>query len=164
MAEHTPGVRNSTADVLSQNNHTLFFFFFSGLRHTNPTATHEDVGFPSARLGINHLDHVIREYLDSSIAPSTASTYCAAVNRYLHVCFCSNHSVSLFPLCQIVVPRFIAYMYLAKSGVAYSSIRSYLSGLCFIQIRHGLPDLCIIANSLLHYVLRGVHWCSLSHS
>ena len=110
-------------------------------------------------MGVSHLDHVIREYFDSSIAPSTAATYHAAANRYL--CFCSDLSVSPFPLCQIVVLRFVAY--LAQSGVAHSSIRSYLSGLRFIQIRHSLPDPCIMANPLLQYVLRGVRQRPLSH-
>ena len=165
MAEHIPGVRKTAADVLSQNNLTLVLSFFpSGLSHTNPTDTHEDVGFHQPDWGSTTWINVIHEYLDSSIASSTVSTYCTAVNRYLHVCFCYNLSVSLFPLCQIVVPRFVAYMYLAKSGVVHSSIRSYLNGLCFIPIRHGLPDQCIMSNSLLHYVLCGVHWCSLSHS
>ena len=98
----------------------------------NSTATHGDAGFPSARLGVSHLDHVIYEYLDSSIAPSTASTYHAAANHYLH--FCSDLSVPPFPFCQIVVLCFVAD--LTQPSDVHSSIRSYLSSLCFIQIRH----------------------------
>ena len=124
----------------------------------NSTATHGDAGFPSARLGVSHLDHVIHEYLDSSIAPSTASTYHAAANHYLR--FCSDLSVPPFPFCQIVVLCFVAD--LAQPGVVHSSIHSYLSSFCFIQITHGLPNPCIMSNPLLQYVLCGVRQCPLS--
>ena len=46
---------------------------------------------------------------------------------------------------------------LANSGVAYQSIRVYLSGLRFWQIASSLPDPCLASIPVLSYVLRGIH-------
>ena len=46
--------------------------------------------------------------------------------------------------------------YLARSGLTYQSIRSYLAGVCFLQIVCGLPDPDLAVAPVLNYVLRGV--------
>ena len=49
--------------------------------------------------------------------------------------------------------------YLARSGLTYQSIRSYLAGVRFLQIACGLLDPDLAAAPVLNYILRGVH-CS----
>ena len=98
------------------------------------------------------MDQLVQRYLTSSIAPSTASTYRSAINHYLS--FCSQFRVSPLPLSQITVSRFIAH--LAHSGVSHPSIRSYLSGLRFLQVMRGLPDPELSSSPLISYLLRGI--------
>ena len=88
-----------------------------------------------------------------SLAPSTAASYRSAANRYIQ--FCSQFHLTPLPHCQDNVVWFVTS--LALSGVSHSSICSYLSGIWFLQLAHGLPDPCISSFPLLGYVLRGIH-------
>ena len=99
------------------------------------------------------MDHIIHAYVVSSVAPSTFSCYRSALNRYLD--FCHRFQLSSFPLNPLNVTRFVVY--LAQTGVTYPSIRSYLSGIRFMQIVQGLPDPCLSSDATLRCVLRGIH-------
>ena len=78
--------------------------------------------------------------------------YRSISNRYLE--FCTNFSIQPLPLQRDNITRFVAH--LAQSGVAYQSIRRYLSGLRFFQVASGLPDPGLGSIPWLEYVLRGV--------
>ena len=69
--------------------------------------------------------------------------------------FGTQFHLTPLPLHQINIIRFVAY--LASSGVAYSSIHTYHSGIRFLQLAQGLPDPCLASFPLLEYVLRGIH-------
>ena len=58
------------------------------------------------------------------------------LNRYLE--FCHRFQLSSFPLKPLNVTCFVVY--LAQTGVAYQLIRSYLSGIRFMQIVQGLQS------------------------
>ena len=96
---------------------------------SHPITSHGHVGYSAAELGLNSLDQLVHRYLNTSIAPSTASTYRFPISRYLN--FCSQLQVSLLPLSQITVACFITH--LAHAGLSHSSIHSYLSSLCHVR-------------------------------
>ena len=57
--------------------------------------------------------------------------------------------------------RFVAY--LAEGELSHATIKTYLSGLRFVQITSGLPDLDLPSFPQLQYVLRGVQRCHSTH-
>ena len=79
--------------------------------------------------------------------------YRSASNRYIQ--FCTQFNLTPLPLQQNSILRFVAH--LANSGVGYSSIRSYLCGIRFLQIANGLPDPQLNALPMVGYILRGIH-------
>ena len=79
--------------------------------------------------------------------------YRSAANRYIN--FCAHLKVPPLPLTQDTITRFAAY--LAQSGMAYQSVRTYLSGIRFLQIANGFPDPHLEAFPILGSVLRGIH-------
>ena len=117
--------------------------------HSTPGPSHQ----PAAELGIHALDLAVCDYFAGSLAPATTALYCSAANRYLD--FCTHLNLPPLPLDQDNVTRFVAY--LAQSGMTYQSIRTYLSGIRFLQIANGLPDPHLSTFSTLEYVLRGIH-------
>lgn len=99
------------------------------------------------------MDPSVQQYLAHSLAPATVSTYRSATSRYLR--FCTHHGLHPLPLCASTVTRFAAH--LADSNMVFGTIKAYLSGIRFFQIRNGLPDPCLGSIPLLNYVLRGIH-------
>ena len=80
-----------------------------------------------------------------------------AVNHYLR--YCRYHNVvSLFPLSEAVMLRFVAF--LSLEGLSYPSIRVYLSGLCSVQILNGFEDPAFSSCGRLEYVLWGIRLLS----
>ena len=118
----------------------------------SPGLTTGTAGNSPAGLGIHGLDQIVHQYLAGSLAPSTSASYRSAANRYLH--FCTHFRLAPLPLQQDTIVRFAAH--LASTGVSYQSIRSYLSGLRFLQVSSGFPDPCIGSLPRLEYVLRGI--------
>ena len=103
-------------------------------------------------MGISALDHIVRQYFARSLAPTTLSSYRSAANCYL--AFCSQFNLHPLPLSQSSVVSFVVY--LAETGVSYASLRTYLSGIRFLQISNGLADPCLSAYPMLEYVIRGI--------
>ena len=99
------------------------------------------------------MDQIVRQFVAHSLAPSTKASYRSAANRYL--VFCHQFNFPPLPLSQEKVTRFVAH--LATTGVAYQSIRVYLSAIRFLQISSGLPDPSLGQDQILGYMLRGVH-------
>ena len=99
------------------------------------------------------MDHAVHSYFVNSLAPSTLALYRSASHRY--ITFCGQLNLSPLPVSQETVVRFVAY--LAQSNLSYQSIRTYLSGIRFMQIACGLPDPQIRSFPVLDYVLRGIH-------
>ena len=104
-------------------------------------------------MGITSLDRAVHGYFEHSLAPSTLSLYRSASTRYHN--FCTQFNLPFLPLTQDTLTRFVSY--LAQSGLTYQSIRTYLSGIRFLQIASGLPDPHINTFPVLDYVLRGIH-------
>ena len=106
-------------------------------------------------MGISALDHIVRQYFARSLAPTTLSSYRSAANCYL--AFCSQFNLHPLPLSQSSVVSFVVY--LAETGVPYALLRTYLSGIHFLQISNGLADPYLRVYPILEYVIRGIH-CS----
>ena len=83
---------------------------------------------------------------------STHKTYKAAEKRYLT--FCNNFSLPPLPASENVLCYFAAC--LGQEGLAYSSIRTYLSGVRQVQIAAGYPDPSIVQMPRLHQVIKGI--------
>ena len=104
-------------------------------------------------MGLSQLDSTVRGYFRNALTPATLAMYHSAANRY--TTFCASLNLPSLPLDQSTLTRFVAH--LGQSGLAYQSIRAYLSGIRFLQIASGLPDPHLEDFPLLDYVLRGIH-------
>ena len=68
--------------------------------------------------------------------------------------FCSSSNVNPLPLCESVLCKFVSY--LADESLQHRTIKTYLSGLRFFQIKAGLSDPFQAPTPRLDYVLKGV--------
>ena len=152
--EYVPGVLNTAADALSRDNLTLFSSLIPQSSQTMVDTSLEELLITQRPdWGSAQWIRLFKGYLANALAPSTRQTYSFAVRRYL--VFCSQFSLSPLPLRQETVARFISH--LAISGVAYQSIRLYLSAIRYYQISGGMLDPGLDSLPWLGYVLRGIH-------
>ena len=98
------------------------------------------------------MDTLVSFYFRSSLAPSTQRSYESAKRRYLQ--FCLNASKSPLPLTEDNLCSFAAY--LASVGLAYQTIKSYLSATKHLHIESGFGDPHIDSMLRLEHVLRGI--------
>ena len=68
--------------------------------------------------------------------------------------FCAENQLQPLPLSENTLVRFASY--LARTGILYSSIRIYISGLRFLQLQNGFPDPSLSSFAQLECVLRGI--------
>ena len=100
------------------------------------------------------LDEAVELFMARSIAPSTSSSYRSAQRRYLG--FCSRFGISQpYHLQENTLGTFVAF--LARDGQNHRSIKAYLSGLRFLQIKLALGNpFTDGAMPRLKYVLKGI--------
>lgn len=103
-------------------------------------------------MGISRVDAAVQNLLDEGISRSTQSVYRSGWRQYIK--FCTEHSHPPLPLSEHTLCQFAAVM---SQSVSWGTIRSYLSGLRFFQIRAGLPDPSFTSYPRLNYVLKGIH-------
>ena len=136
---------------------TLFFFLLFSHRlysSPDPSLFVRPATDPASRLGISELDQSVQGFFANGLAPATRTAYRSFANWYRG--FCAEFRLIPLPLSQDTITCFVAY--LARSGLTYQSIRSYLAGVHFLQIGCGLLDPDLAAAPVLNYVLhvRGV--------
>ena len=68
--------------------------------------------------------------------------------------FCAEYQLQPLPLSENTLVRLASY--LARTGILYSSIRIYISGLRFLQLQNGFPDPSLSSFAQLECVLRGI--------
>ena len=110
---------------------------------------------PETRLDVGRLESRTSFYFAHGLASSTQRTYKSGENRYFK--FCNLSDCSPLPVCESVLCKFVTYM--ADESLQYRTIKVYLSGLRFCQIRAGLGDPFQGPQShmpRLEYVLKGV--------
>ena len=98
------------------------------------------------------MDQAVQEYYTAALTPATHRTYKAAKRKYLT--FCVNFSLSPIPTSENILCYFAAC--LGQEGLASSTIRTYLSGICQIQIAAGFPDPLIDHMPRLRQALKGI--------
>ena len=95
----------------------------------------------------------VQRYFEHGLAASTRRTYQAGINKFVHFCTVYNISNPL-PVSQSVLCLFISY--LAKSGLAYGTIRTYLAAIRYLQISQDLPEPRESSMPKLSLVERGI--------
>ena len=115
---------------------------------TNP----QQAGSGETGLDIKHLDALVSHYFRESLAPSTRRSYRSAKIRYLD--FCTNTHIKPLPTTERNLCMFASY--LAHTGIAHQTIKSYLSAIKHLQIEAGLGVPNISSMPVLEHVVRGI--------
>ena len=102
-------------------------------------------------MDLHLLDPAIRLCFPSALTSSSHKTYKAAENKYLT--FYNNFSLQPLPTTETILCYFVAR--LGQQGLAYSTIRTYLSRVRQLQIAHGFPDLGFDKMPKLRQILKG---------
>ena len=93
-------------------------------------------GRPPAGLDISALEKRFAEYFQKGLADSSHRTYRSCENRYLW--FCQLYDCTPLPVSEDTLCKFATY--LGGVGLKHRTIKTYLSGVRFLQIRSGYPD------------------------
>ena len=94
----------------------------------------------------------MERYFRQGLASSTQRTYSSAQKRYLE--FCNNHALPPLTVYEHQLCRFVSF--LGDQGLAYSSLKGYLSAIRNLQISYNYPDPNISRIPKLEQVLRGI--------
>ena len=132
VAYHQIYLDNEAPDSLSRNIITPFLQLV-------PTAQPLPTPLPGlqdTRLDVRRMDDRAAFYFAEGLASSTIRTYGSGQERFLKYCQ-SNNSVA-FPATEVVLYSFAAH--LADVGLKHRSIKIYMSGVRFFQIKAGCSD------------------------
>eukprot|EP00731_Ephydatia_muelleri_P026363 Em0018g463a len=136
--EHIAGSCNR-ADSLSRNSIPLFNSQVPGAAR-NPTPIPAEVlaidTSPGPRLDVRDLDKAVALYFAKGLALSTQRSYESGYRRYVE--FCHAFSVLPTPVDEQKLCTFTSY--LATLGLKHRTVKVYLSGIRFHQIKLGLHN------------------------
>ena len=91
-------------------------------------------------------------YFGQGLAGSSMKTYQSGANWFIK--YCHSNSLQCFPVTEVVLCGFVSY--LADEGLKHRSIKTYLSGVRYHQIKKGLPDPFKVASMpRVEYVMKG---------
>ena len=139
VARHIPGVANSSADHLSRYYMSLFFLFKSTGRaspYTTPSRSPDDHFLSRHGLDITRLQEAVQQYYISGLAPATHKVYQAGQQRYLS--FCQQTRLPAVPTTESTLLLFLAF--LAKDGLAYTTIKVYIAAIRNLHTFSGLHN------------------------
>ena len=99
------------------------------------------------------MDEDVQRYFELGLAPSTKRTYKAGIAKFTQFCsiFQIHHPL---PVSQSTLCSYITY--LAKSGLAFSTIKTYLSAIRHLHILHDLPPFGETSMPKFELVKRGI--------
>lgn len=100
-------------------------------------------------MDVHSLDVSLRQYYSAALSDSTKKTYQAAASRYF--AFCESFGLPPFPTSESILCYFTTL--LGQQGIAYSSIKTYLSGVRQAQLAAGFGEL---KQEAMPRLLRGV--------
>ena len=104
-------------------------------------------------LDLTSLETDVQWYFEHGLAATTRKTYQAGIKKFNN--FCSTYNIANpLPVSQSLLCSYITY--LAKSGLAYSSIKTYLSAVRYFQVSYGLAAPDRVAMPKLSLVERGI--------
>ena len=108
---------------------------------TNPAAqgAATGTGGAEARLDSGGLAECAAFYFAQGLADSSIRTYWSGQKRYpRYLKFCEQSNMSPLPLSEQILCNFVAH--LADEHLKHHTVKMYLSGLHFLQIKAGLSD------------------------
>ena len=154
IASHIAGVENSLGDDISRNN----MLSVQQALGPNAAVNKASLPHPTVRLGhqcqtgldLTSLETEVQWYFEHGLAEITRKTYQAGIKNFNNFCSAYNITNQL----QSLLCSYITY--LAKSGLAYSSIKTYLSAVRHLQISHRLAAPDLVAMPKLSLVERGI--------
>lgn len=121
--------------------------------HLHPKTSERYAPQQQTGLELASLDTVVQGYFEAGLAPSTRRTYQSGINRFYK--FCTMYRISNpLPVTQAILCYFISA--LAKDGLTYSTIKSYLSAVRYIHILNNLPEPRSVPMPKLSLVERGI--------
>ena len=95
----------------------------------------------------------VQSYFEHGLAASTRRTYQAGINRFILFCN-TNHICHPLPVTQSLLCFYVSH--LANAGLSYSSIKTYLSAVRYLQVANGLPEPRASSMPKLDLVERGI--------
>ena len=140
MPQYTDTKANHLADDLSREH--AFFHSYRGppSRRTANISAAASTGLtpgPNPRLGLSSLAPSVQHYFQEGLAPSTRRSYDSAMKKFST--FCDRFQVSdPFPVTEHLLCSFAAFM--ADSGLATQTVKSYIAAIRNTQLSLGLPD------------------------
>ena len=106
-----------------------------------------------AQLDLSSLDRDVQFYFERGLAPSTHRTYWAGINRFVK--FCTAHHVQApLPVSQSLLCYYITF--LAKSGLAYGTIKTYISAVRHLHVANDLLDPTAVPMPKMKMVANGI--------
>ena len=121
--------------------------------HTAP-ATDRHVDQTETRLDLTVLEKGVQRYFENGLAAGTRRTYQAGINKFIK--FCNSYNVSSpLPVSVSVLYSYISH--LANSGLSYSTIKTYLSAIRYLQIANDFLEPRVVPMPKLNLVERGIH-------
>ena len=104
-------------------------------------------------MDISSLEKDVQRYFEHGLAASTRRTYQAGINRF--ILFCNTyHICHPLPVTQSLLCFYVSH--LANAGLSYSSIKTYLSTVRYLQVANGLPEPRASSMPKLDLVERGI--------
>lgn len=108
------------------------------------------------RLALTSLDATVSQFYRAALTASTQRTYQSGKKRYIS--FCVKYKVEYpIPVSEKLLCYFVSF--LAKEGLAHSTIKSYLSAVRHLQISLGHEDPFVAHWPRLEHVTRGIKVC-----
>ena len=107
----------------------------------------------NSRLGLPVLEDRAAFYFSQGLAASSVKTYQSGTNRFLK--YCESKHYACVPVSEVVLCGFVSY--LADDGLKHRTIKTYLSGVRYYQIKSGYHDPFEgTAMPRLEYVMNGI--------
>ena len=108
VAKHVPGVSNSEADAISQNNLRAFFASNPQAHSSHKLSVPQMPDGGRTQLDVGRLDQLVQQHLRQALAPTTQSSYAYGQRRYLD--FCKASACVPYPVTEDGLCRFVAYL------------------------------------------------------
>ena len=154
-ASQIAGQRNMAADALSQDNLDLFSFLYPQVPHSPvPQVIQRLLLHSPPRLELSSIDKLVRQLFADGLSSSTISSYSSGIRKYLSFSFCMQFTFPPYPLSDIILCCFVAYLH--SLHLTPRTISLYVRSVHFSQVAHTGQDTDLTSFSQLHYVLRGV--------
>ena len=155
---HIPGVNNVAADALSLSLPTIYPVSLnlpSGPAAHYPPHSSRVVPTADPRLELRRLNDSVQKLLAAGLTAATVRSYQSGCSHFVPFCNCIK--LSLFPLCESILFRFVAF--LVNQHLTIGTIQLYLSALRLHQIEGGGSDLSMADIPQMHCLMRDCTNC-----